>query len=83
MLLTKHFVVQVDADHRIGTKLLGPLQEFLHGDIPGALQRPLVGCRAAADQVAYAGKKIVEQVGAQNGLACHYATVSGYAFAFN
>ncbi|MNN88757.1 hypothetical protein D3C81_2064820 [compost metagenome] len=77
-----HLVVDVDADHGVGTQCLRALFELIEGDLAGPGQLFLVGTGAATDDVADAGEQILEDVGAEDGFAHHYAAVLANGLAF-
>lgn len=74
-LRTDGLVVEVDAHNGIRTKLNGLPLDFLQGDLAGPSQLLFVGCRAPPDNVAYAGKEVLEDISTEDGLACHYRMI--------
>jgi len=60
--LPHHLVVDVDTDHRIGTKGGGALFQLVEGDLAGTGQLFFIGAGAAADDVADPGKEILEKL---------------------
>ena len=57
--------------------------DCLYYIVAGSLQLALIGCRASADDVADAGKQVLEDVGAEDGLAGDEPEVAGDALAFD
>src|SRR6185503_15557919 len=62
-------VVEIDADDGVGAERLRVRLELGDGEITRPFQLPLVGGRAAADDVADAGEDVLEDVRTENRLA--------------
>src|SRR5690606_17408181 len=57
-----HFVVKIDAHHRIAAQLPALLLHLLEGDAAGPFQLPLVGTAPSADDVPQAGHEVPEDI---------------------
>ena len=66
-VLAYRFVIQIDTDHGIRTHLGGLFLHFLQCTVFGPAQHFLVGAGSASHNVAYAGKQVPENVGADYG----------------
>ena len=73
--LADDFVVEVDADDRLGAQTLGGGGHLLEGNLPRLLQFLFVGAGAPADDVPNAREEVAEDVGADDGFAGDDAAV--------
>ncbi len=81
-VLPHHLVVDVDANHGVGTQGGGAFFELIEGNLAGAGQLFFVGAGAAAYDVADPGKEIFEDVGAEDGFANDDAAIFTNGLAF-
>jgi len=83
VLLAEHFVIQVDADDRVGAEFGGSGNYLGHGGFSRCAEFLFVGSGTAADDVANSGEEVAEYIRAENSLSGNDAAVVANPFAFD
>ncbi len=82
-LCADRFVVQVDADDRVGPEIPRLFGKLFKSDLARFLQFGLIRSGSSANDIANAGEEVLEDVRAEDGFAGDHAVVMSDGLAFD